>query len=417
MPLDIIIVGGGIGGLAAATGFRKDGHRVTVLEQAEKLSEVGAAIGMGPNATGCLWRLGIRDRLEADAVRPRAWTHRRWIDGRLLGAYPLGTAAESRFGHPFWMLHRADLHNALLDGATNPNDPGAPAELRLSARVIAVETHDDGAEVQTADGQRFNADLVIGADGVRSRVRETIFGRDEPVFSGNAVIRVQMPTDEMIGVDELKPFVQDESIETWLGPGAHILHAPISAGKIFNFSVCFTSDAIGPETWFTRGDKADLTARMTGWYPPILRIIQSGELVGRWDLYDREPLSSWWRGRTCLLGDAAHAMIPYLGQGAAQTLEDAIALVDALRGASPGDIPSALSLYETFRKPRARAIQQSSRSKRDLYHLPDGPAQRTRDADDNGNGDLNDFNWVWQLPPNTTISNAARSKVGERATS
>ena len=398
MPLDIIIAGGGIGGLAAATGFRKDGHRVIVLEQAEELSEVGAAIGMGPNATGCLWRLGVRERLETEAVRPRAWTHRRWIDGSLLGAYHLGAAAVTRFGHPFWMLHRGDLYKTLVYGATDPDLPGEPADLRLGVRVTSVSADTKRPEVETAGGERFNADLVIGADGVRSRVRESVFGRDEPVFSGNSVVRVQLPTDEMLHVDELKPFVEDECIETWLGPGAHIVHAPICAGKVFNFAVCFTSEAVGAETWFTIGNKDELLQRLDGWYPPILRIIKSGELVGRWDLYDREPLPSWWRGRTCLLGDAAHAMLPYLGQGGAQTLEDAVTLVDLLRDVSAEGIPSALTRYEALRKPRARAIQQSSRSKRTLYHLPDGPAQQDRDAHDGGNGDLNDFNWIWQLP-------------------
>ncbi len=398
MPLNIIIAGGGIGGLAAATGFRQDGHNVTVFEQAKVLSEVGAAIGLGPNATGSLTRLGVRELLDAEAVRPRAWTHRRWIDGSLLAAYELGTYAESRFGYPFWMVHRGDLYGALVQGATDKNRPGVPAEMRLGARIVAVHTRDDGAEVETADGERVRADLVIGADGVRSRVRESLFGRDEPVFSGNAVVRVQMATEEMLKIPDLKPFVVDESIETWLGPGAHILHAPICAGRVFNFAVCFTDSAKGPETWFTLGDKTELLSKVHGWFPPILEIIERGELVGRWDIYDREPLETWCSGVTCLLGDAAHPMLPYLGQGGAQTLEDAVALVDALRDASRGDIPDALAIYERFRKPRARRVQKESRDKRDLYHLPDGPEQMARDAADNGNGDLNDFNWIWQLP-------------------
>ena len=398
MSLDIIIVGGGIGGLAAAAGFRQDGHRVTVFEQSKALSEVGAAIGLGPNATGSLMRLGVRDRLAAEAVRPHAWTHRRWTDGSLLGAYDLHGSAEARFGHPFWMVHRGDLYKALLQGAIDPDLARAPADLRLGQRVVAVRNGDSDAEVEAADGRRYRADLVIGADGVRSRIRESLFGRDEPIFSGNAVVRVQLPTDYMLTVPALKPFVIDESIETWLGPGAHILHAPISAGRIFNFSVCFADDAIGPETWFTLGNKADLLERVNGWFSPILEIIERGELVGRWDIYDRDPLETWFRGHTCLLGDAAHPMLPYLGQGGAQTLEDAVALVDVLRGATPAEIPGALDAYEEFRKPRAQRIQKSSRDKRDLYHLPDGPEQQARDAADGGKGDLNDFNWVWKLP-------------------
>ena len=398
MPLNIIIAGGGIGGLAAAAGFRQDGHHVTVFEQAKALSEVGAAIGLGPNAMGSLQRLGVRERLAAEAVRPRAWTHRRWIDGSLLGAYDLHGSAEARFGHPFWMVHRGDLYNALLQGAVDPNLAGAPADLRLGERIVAVHNGDDYAEVESADGKRYRGDLVIGADGVRSRVRESLFGRDEPIFSGNAVVRVQLPTQYMLTVPELKPFVEDESIETWLGPGAHILHAPISAGRIFNFSVCFTDNAIGPETWFTLGNKADLLEKVNGWFPPILEIIERGELVGRWDVYDRDPLETWFLGRTVLIGDAAHPMIPYLGQGGAQTLEDAVALVDVLRDATPSDIPTALVRYEEFRKPRAQRVQKSSRDKRDIYHLSDGLEQRARDAADGGKGDLNDFNWVWQLP-------------------
>ena len=403
MPLKIVIVGGGIGGLAAATGFRRDGHRVTVLEQAGVLSEVGAAIGMGPNATGSLFRLGVVDRLATEAVQPRAWTRRRWSDGTVLGAYPLRDVAEERFGHPFWMLHRGDLYNALIHGATSLEFRGEPATLKLSARVTEVQTHADHSEVVTANGERFTGDLVVGADGVHSRTRESIFGRDEPVFARNAVVRVQLPIRDMLDDAELRAFAEDESIETWVGPDAHILHAPIRAGTIFNFAVCFTEDALSEKSWFTAGDKALLLDRLAGWYPPILRIIERGDLVGRWDLYDREPLATWYRGATCLLGDSAHAMLPYLGQGGAQTLEDAVALADVLADASVDDVPAALARYEAFRKPRATAMQQISRLKRDLYHMPNGPAQQARDAAyATGGGDFEDYNWIWKLPDIST---------------
>ena len=399
MPLEIVIVGAGIGGLAAATGFRRDGHRVTIVEQADVLSEVGAAIGMGPNATGSLSRLGIVDRLETEAVRPRAWTRRRWSDGAILGAYNLRGVVEERFGHPFWMLHRGDLHRALIYGATSPDLAGKPAILKLSSRVTAVQSYSDHSEIVTENGERFVGDLVIGADGVHSRVRDSIFGRDEPIFGLNAVVRVQLPIRDMLGSNELRAFAEDENIETWMGPNAHILHAPIRAGTIFNFAVCLTETALSEKTWFTAGDKALLLDRLAGWYPPILHIIERGELVGRWDLYDRNPLDAWYSGRTCLLGDAAHAMLPYLGQGGAQTLEDAVALVDALAGVTRDLVPEALARYEAFRKPRATIVQQTSRSRRDFYHMPDGPAQRARDAEYvTGEGDFEDYNWIWKLP-------------------
>lgn len=398
MSLDILIAGCGIGGLAAAIGLTKRGHKVVLIEQANELSQAGAAIGMAPNATGCLSRLGLHDRLEDTAVNPRAWTRRRWADGSFIGGYRAEGVLE-RFGHPFWMLHRADLYNAMIDLAFKSGASSQRPVVHLGMRVVAVHSEAGVSEVETATGKRFRADLVIGADGVRSKIRESLFGADQPIFSGNAVVRVQLPMQDLMERPDFQPFADGHGIETWMGPGAHIVHTAIRAGALFNFAVCFNDEASGPETWFSRGSKDRVLEIMAGWYDPLLRIVESGELVGRWDLYDREPLAKWSSGTTCLLGDAAHPMLPYLGQGAAQTLEDAVVLTNLLEGVSRSDIPSVLERYEMLRKPRAQKVQRLARMKRDLYHLPDGPVQQQRDSEiAQGRGDLCDYNWIWQLP-------------------
>lgn len=393
--LKVVVVGGGIGGLAAATALRRAGHRVLVLEQASRLTEVGAAVGMGPNATAALLALGIREQLEDNVVYPRSWTRRRWQDGALLGAYELGGAVIHRFGHPFWMVHRARLHAALLEAATAAEGPGSPTEVHLNARVTTIDS--DLGAVQTADGRRFDADLIVGADGVRSRVREVLFGDDRAEFSGNVAIRAQIPAELILADEETRLFAADQNLETWVGPGAHIVHTLLDGGELLNITAAITAPPSGSDNWFSEASTEYLLEQLAGWYAPLRKLIATARSVGCWDLHDREPMDKWIMGRACVLGDAAHPMLPYLGQGAAQTLEDAVALGHAFTGSVDAGTTAPLQAYQDRRRARATAVQQGSRANRDVFHLPDGPEQRRRDEQlRRGSGDFEIFAWLWE---------------------
>lgn len=392
--LDIVIVGGGIGGLAAAIALRDSGHRVTVLEQAPQHSEVGAAVGLGPNATAALFELGIADRLGTSAVAPAAWTRRRWNDGTVIGAIPLAGEVLREFGYPFWMSHRVHLHQALLERASAHRDDAPAVRIELSVRVTEVEAA--SGTVRTNDGAIHTGDLIVGADGIRSRVRNAIAPDESAVFSGNIAVRAQIDSARVLAVEELRSFVTDNRLETWMGPGGHIVTSIIQAGQLLNITACFEAPPSGTESWYSQAGTALMTELVSEWYPPLQRLIGLAGSIGHWDLYDRDPIEQWVCDRVVLLGDAAHPMLPYLGQGAAQTLEDAVVLGRSLAGLDVDGVPAALGRYASIRIPRAHEVQRRSRDNRDILHMPDGPKQQARDeAFRQGGGDFDVLRWLW----------------------
>ncbi|MDX6588432.1 MAG: hypothetical protein QOI31_2905, partial [Solirubrobacterales bacterium] len=219
--LDVLIVGAGIGGLSAAVALRRTGHRVTVLEHAPELGEIGAGIQVAPNATRCLFGLGLRERLEQKAVAAQRSVRRRWEDGRILGEYPLGTDVEERFGSPYWHMHRADLHAGLAEAALDAVGPGQPVDLRLNTAVVGVEPN--AGIVVTEAGSRLQADLVIAADGIHSSVRHTIWGPDTPVDSGDVAYRALIPRATIEASPELLEIASDPVLTVWLGPDKHVV--------------------------------------------------------------------------------------------------------------------------------------------------------------------------------------------------
>jgi salicylate hydroxylase len=361
----IAIIGGGIGGLSAALSLLSAGLDVHVYEQARELSEVGAGVQVSPNASRILHGLGLAEELAATGVRPLAWHQRRWDDGRTLLRAPLGDAVDAAFGFPHYQMHRADLLAALARAL--------PAErLHLGHRLEGFEDRGDGVEARFAGGQRIEVAALIGADGIHSRVRRALFGPERPRFTGCVAYR------GLVDAGRLRDLDLEVSAQVWMGPGAHFVHYFVSGRRLVNFVAVLERESWTRESWTERGDVGEAVAAFAGWHPQVRGILGGVDEVYVWALFDRAPLPRWSRGRVTLLGDACHAMLPFMAQGAAQAIEDGATLAACL--SHHRDVPVALDDYERLRAPRAARMQALSTENKTRFHLPDGPAQRERDA-------------------------------------
>jgi 2-polyprenyl-6-methoxyphenol hydroxylase-like FAD-dependent oxidoreductase len=365
--MDAAVIGAGIGGLTAALTLARAGLCVRVYEQTPVLREVGAGIQLAPNATRILHRLGLAAALARVAVRPVQTEVRRWDDGRILWSQPLGDTVEACFGAPYYHVYRPDLLGVLA-GAL-PSDV-----LRLGRRLVAVQEPAGSVELRFAEGESIRAHVVVGADGIHSAVRAALFGPESPRFSGSTAYRGLVPIERLAHLDLLRQGY------SWLGPDRHFVHYYVAAGRLMNFVAVCPAGEWRLESWSARGRVEDALAEFAGFHPMVREIIGAVDETYRWALYDRPPLPAWSRGRVTLLGDAAHAMLPFLAQGACQAIEDAAALAALLAGADPAAVPERLVRYEALRKPRATQVQQGSYENATTYHLPDGPAQLARDA-------------------------------------
>jgi salicylate hydroxylase len=363
----ITIIGAGIGGLAAALTLRRAGLDVRVFEQAAELREVGAGIQISPNASRILNRLGLEEPMRRMGVRPRSILIRRWDDGREIARQPLADACERNFGAPYYNFHRADLLDLL--SAAMPD-----GVLHLDHRCVGLTQRADRVEVQFHNGATADADVVVGADGIHSTVRNAIMGPESPRFSGHVAYRGLVPSDCVahLGVEL--------AANVWWGPDHHFVHYYVGAGARYHNWVALTPGEWRVESWTARGEIADALKEFEGWHPQIHAIISAAETTNRWALYDRDPLPRWTVGRVTLMGDAAHPMLPYMAQGAVQSIEDAAVLAKCLEHADAHDVGAALSRYEQTRKPRASRCQEGSRRNAVMYHLADGEEQRNRDA-------------------------------------
>ncbi|MFD7326366.1 FAD-dependent monooxygenase [Streptomyces sp. NPDC059875] len=365
----VAVVGGGIGGLAVAIGLRRRGLEVTVHEQARELAHQGAGIAVGANGHRVLRELGVAERLAGSAVEPVRADFRHWRTGRSMVSHPMADSYAQRFKAPFWTVERAALQQALLAEL-------GTRHVRLGARTTAVERTADGAVIGFADGTEVRADAVIGADGIHSVVRDCVFGPDEAVFSGTSGYRALVPMERLRHLPELAESV----LWLWPGPGRHFIAYPVAGGKALNFLAVVPDREWTVESWSTEGETARLLAAFDGWHPFVTEILGASERPGRWALYDREPQRTWSSGPVTLLGDAAHAMLPHHGQGANQSLEDAVVLADLLGGADVDGVETALRAYEQARRPRTRLLQAGSRKNADCFQLPDGPDAEARNV-------------------------------------
>jgi salicylate hydroxylase len=331
------------------------------------IAEVGAGIAVSPNATRILHGLGLRGSLERTGVRPTAWLQRRWEDGRILSRTPLGNEVEHRFGSPQYQMHRADLAQALADAF--------PADrLHRGRRFVSLRQDDTAVEALFEDGDRIRADVLVGADGIHSRVRAALFGPEKPVFTGCVAYR------GLVDVDRLRHLDLEPAIQIWPGPYRHFAHYPVRSGVLMNIVGIIEQDTWRTESWTEPGDMADLRAAFQGWHPQVGDILAAMDETFRWALFERPPMPRWSEGRVTLLGDACHAMLPFMAQGAAQAIEDGAVLASVLASVeSSDDVLAALRAYHVRRLPRTSRVQQLAAANRTRLNLPDGEAQRARD--------------------------------------
>jgi salicylate hydroxylase len=383
----IAIVGGGLGGLAAALFLRQAGLDVVVYEQSAVLNEIGAGIVVPPNMVRLLRRLDLANNLDEFAVRLEfAWEFRRWRDGRVISATPMGERCELMYGASCYVAHRADLREFLRHALPEET-------VRFDHRLIGVTQSRKGVDLDFASASgrvlHVEADAAIGADGIHSVVRDFVTPQEEPRFSGLCAFRCLVPA-------ERAPEMARRPVQTlWLGPGRHFVHYPISAGRLINIVAIAPAGDWRNESWTADGEISDMMREFELWDARLRQLIVSATQTKRWALFDRAPLEQWTAGRVALLGDAAHAMLPFLAQGAAQCVEDAATLADCLKSAKSDTAEPALKRYEELRRPRANRVLLLSRGREIQYHLPDGPEQEQRDESLAAADPLKQIAWLY----------------------
>jgi salicylate hydroxylase len=397
--LRIAIVGGGIGGLTLALALRKRGLEAHVYEQAPELTEIGAAVALSANSIRELERLGLLDQLTAVSTEPTELIYRDWREGRRIAAFPVrkDSAYRSRFGAPYFGIHRADLQR-ILSSALDP------VRLHLGHRVVDLVDQGDMIGLGFAAGRSVQADVVVGADGVRSVVRRFVAGGEETVYSGTSAFRGIVPADRLPNLPD------PQAIQFWMGPNAHLLHYAIG-GK--GHDVNFFAVVEGPQTWPNDGgwqaavEPDEPAAEFKGWHPAVTEMIDAVPHSVRWALFVVRPLLHWHRSRAVLVGDSAHGMLPHHGQGANTTIEDAITLAELLTQSGRSDWDAMMRHYESLRRARTRKIQRSSWVTNDLLHLSDGPALEERDRKVARFPE--DFGWIHEFDALRSVSQAGYS--------
>ncbi|OXM44858.1 FAD-dependent oxidoreductase [Amycolatopsis alba] len=403
---EVVVVGGGLGGLCAALSLRQRGLRVTVVEAAPELGEIGAGIQTAPNASRILIGLGLRAELERVRTEPQDQVRRRWADGSIIAQLGLGGRVTDQYGAPYWHYHRADLHRVLLDACVDPDGAGPVVRVATGARVAELDrTVPDRPAVVTADGRRFTGDVVVGADGIRSAVRDLAGFDDTLAFSGEMAYRALISGD-LIAQDPATRFLADRYHSTiWYGPNKHLVHYMIRGGEYLNVVAIVPCTEAVARDWSGPATAAELAAEYHDWDDrvPTMLAKAKDEDVSVWAMYRRRRDPVWVDGRVALLGDACHAMLPYQAQGASQAMEDAAVLAEELGRVPRDGIDGALVRYVDRRAKHAGMVQDASLQNMDFYHLPDGPGQRERDEKlrrFDGESDVS-YDWLWNGSPLT----------------
>ena len=388
MPDNFIIAGGGIGGLAAALALANKGRRSIVLEQSPALGEIGAGIQLAPNAFHAFDALGIGERARKGAVFVDELVLMDAVGGGRIAGIPVGERFRERFGNPYAVVHRADLHDALHDSCRE----SGLVELRVSSRVARYEQDGESVSVTLASGERVEGTALVGADGLWSAVRAQLAGDGAPIVSGHTTYRSVIPTEKM--PEDLRW----NAATLWAGPKCHLVHYPLKGGKVFNLVV--TTDNAAPEPVAGRSiAKSEVHANFPHICDRARQIIDHGQDWKLWVLCYREPIADWTDGRVTLLGDAAHPMLQYFAQGAAMAMEDAVCLAETIE--AHGDPARAFAAYNRNRAPRTGRVQIGSRLIGEYIYHPDGAKAEVRNAAmqaSSPDGFYNSLEWLYARP-------------------
>jgi 3-hydroxybenzoate 6-monooxygenase len=364
----ILIVGGGLGGLTTPLALARRGRASRVLEGGPQFGAIGYGIQFGPNVFHVLDRIGLMEQVLAVADSPVAVLMMDALTGKELIRIPTGASFRARFKYPYIVIHRIDLHNVLLDACRNSD----AIELVPEAMVTGFEDRGDRIAVATADGREFSGAALVAADGFRSLFRQKLVGDGEPRPVGYAAHRTIVP------MAELKADVPRDCVALWSGPGCHIVQYPLRHNTLFNIVAVFRTSTHGE-----KGDVASYRAELDQTYrnahPAMRALLGMMDLGRRWQVGDRDPVRHWHKGRVVLLGDAAHAPLQSLAQGACMAIEDGFCLAEAIHAAD-GDYQVAFRRFEAVRLIRTARLQLESRALWDFYHLDEGVARDVRNA-------------------------------------
>ena len=354
----ILIAGGGIGGLAAAAALLQRGIDVDVYEQAPELKEVGAGIQISPNGNKVLDALGVFQTLKSLSCDPERKEFRLWNTGRAWPMFSLGKAVIERYGYPYLTVYRPDLHQALADRVRELK----PDALHLGCEVATCGQDDNGAWLSMRDGATIRGDALIGGDGVRSVVRNSLWGDTDPAFSGMVTWRGLIP------MESLPERMRASVGSTWIGPGGHVVSYPLHRGTIMNFVATIENKRWTAQAGVEPGTIEECLADFAGWHDDVQTMIRLSPQLLKWALMVRDPIPQWTQGRITLLGDAAHATLPFLAQGAVHAIEDGTVLARCLHAATETTIADALARYEQVRIGRTSRMVRGATANTERFH-------------------------------------------------
>lgn len=352
----VLIAGAGIGGLTAALALMQRGYQVDLYEQASELKEVGAGVQISANGNRALFSLGLEEDLRPLACEPREKEVRLWNTGQAWKLFDVGPTSVARFGFPYYTMYRPDLLDALVAGVRR----AAPQAIHLGRKATGFTEEAGRVTLHFADGGSATGDLLIGADGVHSKVRAQLWGADAPKFTGCVAWRGIVPMHKL--PSHLARLVGTN----WLGPGGHVVHYPLHGGEVMNFVGVIERDDWQVESWSVRGSHEECLRDFAGWHEDVQTLIRNIGTPYKWALMGREPMARWSQGRVTLLGDACHPTLPFMAQGAVMAIEDGVVLARALDAYA--EIPTALEHYEAARHERTARVVHGSNANAKRFH-------------------------------------------------
>lgn len=387
----MLIGGGGIGGLAAALAMARAGRTVRVVEQAPEFKEIGAGLQLGPNAMRAFDRLGVYDAVAAQSVFPARAVVRDALDGSVLTTVDLGEAFRERYGYPYVVAHRSDVLSALLQACQSEGN----ITLENNRSIASVRETADGAEVSFVDGDRYLADILVGADGIRSRIRN-LLDTTEPTFSGHIAYR------GALSITDVPAALVTDDVLIWIGPGMHLVQYPVRKGELYNQVAVYERPAGATEA---RGDAGEFAAAFAVACPEVQRSVALIDTARDWPVFDRAPREGWSTDHAVLIGDAAHAMLQYLGQGACQALEDGLALAETT-SKYRHDNQLAFKVFEQARFGLTSRCQTVARPWGALWHTDDPitVALRNRVFRMRRDDDYSELDWLYADRDSTSVS-------------